>query len=159
MQTTFNKDCGILFLYSSVSYSLSTVLMCIWLLLLSQLYSFSFLLPVFHLWDGIACPPRETAARKLESATCAKSLRKVCQHTLMHTLLVFSEHDECVHGLNTCDENSLCFNTVGGHSCSCKPGYVGNGTVCRGKRKHLNSTLHISLGTNITVKIYSYLCK
>lgn len=40
VQTTFNKDCGILFLYSSVSYSLSTMLMCIWLLLLSQFYSF-----------------------------------------------------------------------------------------------------------------------
>ncbi len=40
MQTTFNKDCGILFLYSSVSYSLSTVLMRIWLLLLSLFYSF-----------------------------------------------------------------------------------------------------------------------
>ncbi|KAI2665433.1 Protein kinase C-binding protein NELL2 [Labeo rohita] len=67
----------------------------------------------------------------MESAERAKSLREVCEHTLTHTPLVFSEHDECVRGLNTCDENALCFNTVGGHSCSCKPGYVGNGTVCR----------------------------
>ncbi|XP_073687375.1 protein kinase C-binding protein NELL2a [Garra rufa] len=42
-----------------------------------------------------------------------------------------SEHDECASGQHSCDENALCFNTVGGHSCSCKPGYTGNGTVCR----------------------------
>ena len=43
-----------------------------------------------------------------------------------------SEHDECLSGLHNCDENALCFNMVGGHSCSCKPGYTGNGTVCKG---------------------------
>lgn len=42
------------------------------------------------------------------------------------------EHDECLSGLHNCDENALCFNMVGGHSCSCKPGYTGNGTVCKG---------------------------
>uniref|UniRef100_A0A672SKA4 Neural EGFL like 2 n=1 Tax=Sinocyclocheilus grahami TaxID=75366 RepID=A0A672SKA4_SINGR len=46
--------------------------------------------------------------------------------------LFFSvEHDECASGQHSCDENALCFNTVGGHSCSCKPGYTGNGTDCR----------------------------
>lgn len=43
------------------------------------------------------------------------------------------EHDECVSGMHSCDENALCFNTVGGHSCSCKPGYTGNGTICKGE--------------------------
>lgn len=47
----------------------------------------------------------------------------------------FSEHDECLSGLHNCDENALCFNMVGGHSCSCKPGYTGNGTVCKGRIK------------------------
>uniref|UniRef100_A0A8B9GYW1 NEL-like protein 2 n=1 Tax=Astyanax mexicanus TaxID=7994 RepID=A0A8B9GYW1_ASTMX len=45
--------------------------------------------------------------------------------------VLISEHDECGSGLHSCDENALCFNTVGGHSCTCKPGYMGNGTVCR----------------------------
>lgn len=48
-------------------------------------------------------------------------------------LSCLSEHDECLSGLHNCDENALCFNMVGGHSCSCKPGYTGNGTVCKGK--------------------------
>uniref|UniRef100_A0A3Q3VWZ9 Uncharacterized protein n=1 Tax=Mola mola TaxID=94237 RepID=A0A3Q3VWZ9_MOLML len=43
----------------------------------------------------------------------------------------FLDHDECLSGLHNCDENALCFNMVGGHSCSCKPGYTGNGTVCK----------------------------
>lgn len=43
------------------------------------------------------------------------------------------EHDECVSGKHSCDENALCFNTVGGHSCSCKPSYTGNGTICKGE--------------------------
>lgn len=52
---------------------------------------------------------------------------------VMWRLCLFSEHNECLSGLHSCDENALCFNTVGGHSCTCKPGYLGNGTVCRGE--------------------------
>lgn len=52
-----------------------------------------------------------------------------------------SEHDECLSGLHNCDENALCFNMVGGHSCSCKPGYTGNGTVCKGKHHHVDSVI------------------
>lgn len=48
-------------------------------------------------------------------------------------MLPFSEHDECVTNQHNCDENALCFNTVGGHNCVCKPGYTGNGTICKGK--------------------------
>uniref|UniRef100_A0A452GL04 Protein kinase C-binding protein NELL2 n=1 Tax=Gopherus agassizii TaxID=38772 RepID=A0A452GL04_9SAUR len=41
------------------------------------------------------------------------------------------EHDECITNQHSCDENALCFNTVGGHHCVCKPGYTGNGTMCK----------------------------
>lgn len=44
-----------------------------------------------------------------------------------------SEHDECASGQDLCDENAICTNTIRGHLCTCKPGYVGNGTICRGK--------------------------
>ncbi|ELR51844.1 hypothetical protein M91_19655, partial [Bos mutus] len=40
--------------------------------------------------------------------------------------------DDCGSGQHNCDENAICTNTVQGHSCTCKPGYVGNGTICRG---------------------------
>lgn len=42
------------------------------------------------------------------------------------------EHNECVTNQHNCDENALCFNTVGGHNCVCQPGYTGNGTICKG---------------------------
>ncbi|GAB0176203.1 protein kinase C-binding protein NELL2 [Grus japonensis] len=44
---------------------------------------------------------------------------------------VEGEHDECITNQHNCDENALCFNTVGGHNCVCKPGYTGNGTICK----------------------------
>lgn len=73
-------------------------------------------------------------------------LFKVIQTTCLHWRLSFfrfsSEHDECLSGLHNCDENALCFNMVGGHSCSCKPGYTGNGTVCKGRHfKTVNQTI------------------
>ncbi|KAL6468520.1 hypothetical protein MHYP_G00220440 [Metynnis hypsauchen] len=44
------------------------------------------------------------------------------------------ERDECAGGQSLCDENAICTNTVHGHLCTCKPGYVGNGTICREPR-------------------------
>ncbi|TNN76217.1 Protein kinase C-binding protein NELL1 [Liparis tanakae] len=41
------------------------------------------------------------------------------------------EHDECTSGPHLCDGNAICTNTIRGHLCTCKPGYVGNGTICR----------------------------
>ncbi|KAJ4947122.1 hypothetical protein JOQ06_009163, partial [Pogonophryne albipinna] len=41
------------------------------------------------------------------------------------------EHDDCASGQDECDENAICTNTIRGHLCTCKPGYVGNGTICR----------------------------
>ncbi|XP_043561327.1 protein kinase C-binding protein NELL1-like isoform X4 [Chiloscyllium plagiosum] len=41
------------------------------------------------------------------------------------------ERDECRNGQHSCHEMAICMNTVRGHRCICKPGYVGNGTICR----------------------------
>ena len=54
--------------------------------------------------------------------------------------ILLSEHDECVTNQHNCDENALCFNTVGGHNCVCKPGYTGNGTTCKGKDFSANTS-------------------
>ena len=40
--------------------------------------------------------------------------------------------NECLTGLNNCDKNADCINTVGSHLCSCKAGYNGNGQTCSG---------------------------
>ncbi|XP_072322793.1 protein kinase C-binding protein NELL1-like isoform X4 [Scyliorhinus torazame] len=41
------------------------------------------------------------------------------------------ERDECGRGQHSCHEMAICTNTVRGHRCTCKPGHVGNGTICR----------------------------
>lgn len=38
--------------------------------------------------------------------------------------------DECSN-INICDENANCINELGGYSCRCRNGYVGNGYICR----------------------------
>ncbi|XP_078379147.1 ficolin-2-like [Oculina patagonica] len=38
--------------------------------------------------------------------------------------------DECITGNHDCDVNANCTNTVGGHNCSCKEGFYGDGNSC-----------------------------
>ncbi|KAL9974469.1 hypothetical protein ACROYT_G011503 [Oculina patagonica] len=38
--------------------------------------------------------------------------------------------DECITGNHDCDVNANCTNTVGGHNCTCKEGFYGNGSSC-----------------------------
>jgi len=41
--------------------------------------------------------------------------------------------DECITGSHSCDVNANCTNTVGGHNCTCKEGFAGDGHLCLGK--------------------------
>ncbi|XP_013389521.1 fibrillin-2, partial [Lingula anatina] len=49
--------------------------------------------------------------------------------------------DECSLGTDNCAENATCTNTVGSFTCSCLPGFTGDGTVC-------NDIDECSLGTD-----------
>ncbi|KAL9974468.1 hypothetical protein ACROYT_G011502 [Oculina patagonica] len=40
--------------------------------------------------------------------------------------------DECITRNHDCDVNANCTNTVGGHNCTCKEGFYGNGSSCSG---------------------------
>ena len=40
--------------------------------------------------------------------------------------------DECAAEVTECDINADCLNTEGSFNCTCKAGYSGNGTTCRG---------------------------
>ena len=40
--------------------------------------------------------------------------------------------DECSLGLDNCDEHATCTDTESGFTCTCKPGYTGDGVVCSG---------------------------
>ena len=41
--------------------------------------------------------------------------------------------DECTSKIHNCDRNALCKNTEGSFTCTCKPGYKGDGKMCNGK--------------------------
>lgn len=40
--------------------------------------------------------------------------------------------DECGNGSHDCHQNAICTNTAGLYNCSCLPGYIGDGSQCRG---------------------------
>ena len=40
--------------------------------------------------------------------------------------------DECTASPPVCHVKALCTNTIGSHRCTCKRGYTGNGTTCKG---------------------------
>ena len=41
--------------------------------------------------------------------------------------------DECKTLTHECDVNATCTNTLGSHTCTCKAGFVGDGTRCSGE--------------------------
>ena len=51
----------------------------------------------------------------------------------LNLLVFFPDIDECNAANNSCHENAWCNNTQGSFSCSCKPGYEGDGYNCTGK--------------------------
>ena len=48
-------------------------------------------------------------------------------------ILPCSDVDEC-SGMNGCDINAACVDTIGSFICICDNGYTGNGTYCEGKK-------------------------
>lgn len=42
--------------------------------------------------------------------------------------------NECVTHLHNCSQNAICHSTKGSHTCTCKPGFTGNGHKCEGNR-------------------------
>ena len=49
---------------------------------------------------------------------------------LLPSVLVMTDVDECVAGMDNCDANATCSNTVGSFTCSCNPGFSGSGVNC-----------------------------
>ena len=46
--------------------------------------------------------------------------------------LNLSDIDECTTQDFDCDPNAHCENTEGSYTCTCSPGYWGNGSACHG---------------------------
>ena len=46
---------------------------------------------------------------------------------------LFLDLDECKDKTHKCDVNANCTNIPGSYNCTCRPGYQGNGHICKGK--------------------------
>ena len=55
-------------------------------------------------------------------------------------LFPYSDIDECKKGSHhyDCHINANCTNTAGSYKCTCRPGYTGNGSICKGKNLPVN---------------------
>ena len=53
---------------------------------------------------------------------------------ILHVLYLIVDINECESDdLNNCHENAQCTNTEGSFTCSCNPGYTGDGVNCSSK--------------------------
>ena len=60
--------------------------------------------------------------------------RKYCAQDLWTHHSVFIDINECDRNNGNCHPKADCTNNIGSpHICTCKSGYIGNGTVCIGK--------------------------
>ena len=50
-----------------------------------------------------------------------------------YCVLCFADIDECVLGIDDCGLNASCDNTPSGFTCSCDPGFTGDGYECTRK--------------------------
>ena len=66
---------------------------------------------------------------------CTGTIRLLQDLHKSQELLIFFPADinECgLANLQTCGANAICTNTIGSFSCSCSPGYEGDGQTCTG---------------------------
>ena len=46
---------------------------------------------------------------------------------------IHTDIDECTLGLDNCDDNAVCTDTMGSFICTCDAGYTGDGVNCTSK--------------------------
>ena len=65
-----------------------------------------------------------------------KNMTKILNPGLLSPLSFFhADIDECETDWNICHAAAQCTNTEGSFTCTCKPGYTGDGTKCTSKIK------------------------
>ena len=78
---------------------------------------------------------RAGLATKAMGAFVKVKLADKCHDKTSFTFIFFSysDLDECEKGSHDCHINANCTNTPGYYNCTCRPGYTGNGSICKGK--------------------------
>ena len=67
--------------------------------------------------------------------------------------------NECAKTPSPCHANAHCNNTMGGHTCTCKSGYSGNGTHCTDVNECAKTVAPCGTGFNCTNLIGSFKCQ
>ncbi len=86
--------------------------------------------------DGDGIPDSEDNCPEIANADQTDNdgdgIGDVCGCSSGFTLVdgVCVDIDECSSGVNNCDDNATCVNTVGSYICACDAGYEGNGETC-----------------------------
>ena len=60
----------------------------------------------------------------IRTSTCCGRLVMLC------CLSLTADIDECDRGIDECDANAECSDTIGNYECICRPGYDGDGFNC-----------------------------
>ena len=61
-------------------------------------------------------------------------MHEKCRQCFINEIYLLSpDLNECVNETHDCHKKSTCTNIDGSFTCSCNPGYFGNGTYCQGK--------------------------
>ena len=55
---------------------------------------------------------------------------------MLPILLIYTDVNECDRGLDNCDINAECSNTVGSFHCTCNMGYTGTGVTSECSESH-----------------------
>ncbi|XP_078379540.1 uncharacterized protein LOC144662574 [Oculina patagonica] len=66
--------------------------------------------------------------------------------------------DECFTGNHDCDVSANCTNTVGGHNCTCKEGFYGNGSSCSDIDECSNGSHKCDVNANCTNTVGGHNC-
>ena len=87
---------------------------------------------IFLLWAGREGHNEQTLVyhRRLKNSF---GKNYVLQNKSMHSIYYFADINECETEKHHCGSNAFCNNTKGSYTCTCKPGYTGNGVSCTGK--------------------------
>jgi len=68
-----------------------------------------------------------------KSSLVVKTKRRAVSQWKMNCLfLLTADIDECATNTDNCDAKATCDNFIGGYSCTCLPGYTGDGFTCAG---------------------------
>ena len=87
--------------------------------------------------DGSTCQGRSISIYKSIILKEMWKIRSVLDYFRVNCCFVTlsPDIDECSAEASPCDLNADCINTDGSYSCTCQPGFTGDGATCRGMFK------------------------